>query len=134
MSMSQPRLSPSGLPHSSDVRCLHRTFAGRRGGSDCGRSYRRNSGDDAHPKSGREPATFRFWLLPPCFPGFRELRMGKQKMAPKDPSKQLICWKKIGAGEGIRTLDPDLGKIVGGKTGHAARACNCQHQALEGSD
>jgi hypothetical protein len=51
-----------------------------------------------------------------------------------DPSQQLICLKKIGAGEGIRTLDPDLGKIEGGKAGHAARACNCQRQALEGSD
>jgi transposase-like protein len=28
------------------------------------------------------------------------------------PSQQLICLKKIGAGEGIRTLDPDLGKVV----------------------
>jgi hypothetical protein len=27
-------------------------------------------------------------------------------------SEQLICLKEIGAGEGIRTLDTDLGKVV----------------------
>jgi hypothetical protein len=37
---------------------------------------------------------------------------GKQKKTPKDSSQPLICLKKIGAGEGIRTLDPDLGKVV----------------------
>jgi hypothetical protein len=44
---------------------------------------------------------------PACVP-----EAGKQKTTPKDLSKQLICLKKIGAGEGIRTLDPDLGKVV----------------------
>ncbi len=37
---------------------------------------------------------------------------GKQKKTPMDSSQPLICLKKIGAGEGIRTLDPDLGKVV----------------------
>ena len=37
---------------------------------------------------------------------------GKQKTTPRDRSDSLICLKKIGAGEGIRTLDPDLGKVV----------------------
>jgi hypothetical protein len=37
---------------------------------------------------------------------------GKQKTAPKDRSKPLISLKKTGAGEGIRTLDPNLGKVV----------------------
>ena len=37
---------------------------------------------------------------------------GKQNTIPKDSSQQLICLKKVGAGEGIRTLDPDLGKVV----------------------
>jgi hypothetical protein len=27
-------------------------------------------------------------------------------------SEVCICLKKIGAGEGVRTLDPDLGKVV----------------------
>ncbi len=37
---------------------------------------------------------------------------GKQKTVPKDNSKPLISFLKIGAGEGIRTLDPNLGKVV----------------------
>jgi hypothetical protein len=37
---------------------------------------------------------------------------GKQKTAPKDRSKPLISLRKSGAGEGIRTLDPNLGKVV----------------------
>ena len=37
---------------------------------------------------------------------------GKQKTAPEDRSKELISLKKFGAGEGIRTLDPNLGKVV----------------------
>ena len=37
---------------------------------------------------------------------------GKQKTPPKDRSPLPIYLKKFGAGEGIRTLDPDLGKVV----------------------
>ena len=37
---------------------------------------------------------------------------GKQKTAPKDRSKRWIFLRKFGAGEGIRTLDPNLGKVV----------------------
>ena len=36
---------------------------------------------------------------------------GKQK-APRDRSKSLIFLRRSGAGEGIRTLDPNLGKVV----------------------
>jgi hypothetical protein len=36
----------------------------------------------------------------------------KQKAAPKDRSNILISLTKPGAGEGIRTLDPNLGKVV----------------------
>jgi hypothetical protein len=51
----------------------------------------------------------------PASPAFVP-KAGKQKTTPKDPSQQLICLKKNGAGEGIRTLDPDLGnaQVVGG--------------------
>ena len=38
-------------------------------------------------------------------------RAGKQNTAPKDRSKQLISLRELGAGEGIRTLDPNLGKV-----------------------
>jgi hypothetical protein len=37
---------------------------------------------------------------------------GKQKTVPRDCSKPLISLRKFGAGEGIRTLDPNLGKVV----------------------
>ena len=36
---------------------------------------------------------------------------GKQEAAPKDRFKPLISSRKFGAGEGIRTLDPNLGKV-----------------------
>ena len=49
--------------------------------------------------------------FPPASPAFAS-EAGKQKTTPKDRSDSLICLKKIGAGEGIRTLDPDLGKVV----------------------
>ncbi len=50
-----------------------------------------------------------------CFPGASPAparRAGKQKTAPKDRFNTLISLRKSGAGEGIRTLDPNLGKVV----------------------
>ena len=50
-----------------------------------------------------------------CFPHASPVSpsgAGKQKTAPKGRSKQLISLRKSGAGEGIRTLDPNLGKVV----------------------
>jgi len=76
---------------------------------------------------GRRPRARYVSLLaasPPASPAFVP-EAGKQKTGPTDPSQQLICLKKFGAGEGIRTLDPDLGMVEGGKTGHAARVCKC---------
>jgi hypothetical protein len=49
-----------------------------------------------------------------CFPHaspVSETRAGKQKTAPKDRSKPLISLENFGAGEGIRTLDPNLGNV-----------------------
>ena len=37
---------------------------------------------------------------------------GKQKTVPRGRSKPRIVLRKSGAGEGIRTLDPNLGKVV----------------------
>ena len=50
-----------------------------------------------------------------CFPGASPAPArwaGKQKTAPKDRFNTLISLRKSGAGEGIRTLDPNLGKVV----------------------
>ncbi len=49
-----------------------------------------------------------------CFPHASpslEKEPGKQKTAPKGRSKKFISLGKFGAGEGIRTLDPNLGKV-----------------------
>jgi hypothetical protein len=51
---------------------------------------------------------------PGCFPSASPTptpRPGKQKTAPKDRFNTLISLRKSGAGEGIRTLDPNLGKV-----------------------
>ena len=50
-----------------------------------------------------------------CFPHasrVSETGAGKQKTSPKDRSKPMISFRKFGAGEGIRTLDPNLGKVA----------------------
>ena len=54
---------------------------------------------------------------PACFPGASPAptqRPGKQKTAPKDRFNTLISLRKSGAGEGIRTLDPNLGNGLQG--------------------
>ena len=50
-----------------------------------------------------------------CFPSASPTptpRPGKQKTIPKDRLNMLILLRKSGAGEGIRTLDPNLGKVA----------------------
>jgi hypothetical protein len=50
-----------------------------------------------------------------CFPHASPISpsgTGKQKTALGGRSNELISLRKIGAGEGIRTLDPNLGKVV----------------------
>jgi hypothetical protein len=52
---------------------------------------------------------------PGCFPDASPTptpRPGKQKTAPKDRFNTLISLKKSGAGDGIRTHDPNLGKVA----------------------
>ena len=50
-----------------------------------------------------------------CFPPASPLsskRPGKQRAPRETPSKTLKSLLIFGAGEGIRTLDPNLGKVV----------------------
>ena len=56
-----------------------------------------------------------FCCFPHASPVF-QTEAGKQKTAPKDRSMSLISLRKSGAGEGIRTLDPNLGKALEGST------------------
>ena len=68
--------------------------------------------------SGLEPPNLRFRrrrLSAWCFHSASELpAMGpwKQKRPWRAARKSLIFLRKSGAGEGIRTLDPNLGKVV----------------------
>jgi hypothetical protein len=50
-------------------------------------------------------------VLPPCFPGTAR-RAEKQIPRPRDLLNLFISMEETGAGEGIRTLDPNLGKVV----------------------
>jgi len=60
-------------------------------------------------------ATKRRFVLPPCFPGTAN-RAGKQISRPRDLLNMFIFKEENGAGEGIRTLDPNLGKNSGALT------------------
>jgi hypothetical protein len=51
------------------------------------------------------------WCFPHASPALTT-GAGKRQTGPKDRSKSLIRLRKIGAGEGIRTLDPNLGKVI----------------------
>ena len=70
-------------------------------------------------KATESPLRFASVCFPHASPAFVP-EAGKQKKTPKDPSQSLIYLKKIGAGDGLRTLDPDLGKIsdVAGSLGN----------------
>jgi len=89
-----------------------RVFVLKQNASEDGLSHvrkpRLRAGIDA--RASPKIATLRFLLLPPCSPVSRTWA-GKQKTAPKDRYEPLISLIKSGAGEGIRTLDPDLGKV-----------------------
>ena len=62
-------------------------------------------------KAAESPLRFAFGCFPPASPAIAA-EAGKHKARNGSPLGQLILLKKIGAGEGIRTLDPDLGKVV----------------------
>ena len=51
------------------------------------------------------------WCFPHASPALTS-GAGKRQTGPKDHSKSLTRLRKFGAGEGIRTLDPNLGKVV----------------------
>ena len=61
-------------------------------------------------KAAESPLRFASVCFPPASPAVVP-EAGKQKKIPKDSSRRLIYLKKIEAVEGIRTLDPDLGKV-----------------------
>ena len=62
------------------------------------------------PNVIESPPDYAFWCVPHASPALT-CGAGKRQTAPKDRSKSLIYLRKNGAGEGIRTLDPNLGKV-----------------------
>ena len=71
----------------------------------------RGFGTLSMPATADSPLLFAFCRFPPASPTLAP-GTGKQKAAPKDRFNRFIFLKKTGAGEGIRTLDPNLGKVV----------------------
>ena len=63
------------------------------------------------PNVIESPPDYAFWCFPHASPALTS-GAGKRQTAPTDRLKSLISLRKIGAGEGIRTLDPNLGKRV----------------------
>jgi len=77
------------------------------------RPLRKPENRGAYPLTMPETAENRHAFAPGCFPPASPVvagGAGKQKATPKVRSNALISLMKFGAGEGIRTLDPNLGK------------------------
>jgi hypothetical protein len=64
-----------------------------------------------HAERRREHARLRFLVLPPCSPALVPTA-GKQKRSRRATLNHLKSLREFGAGEGIRTLDPNLGKFI----------------------
>ena len=62
------------------------------------------------PNVIESPPDYAFWCFPHASPALTS-GAGKRPTVPKDRPKSLISLRKTGAGEGIRTLDPNLGKV-----------------------
>ena len=71
----------------------------------------RGFGMPSVPATAGSPLLFAFCCFPPASPTFTP-GAGKQKTAQKDRFNRLIYKRETGAGDGIRTHDPNLGKVV----------------------
>ena len=69
------------------------------------------SGGATHAQSGPKPVALHFRLLPPASPALAP-GPGKQKRPRRAAFIRLKSLRDFGAGEGIRTPDPNLGKVV----------------------
>ena len=63
------------------------------------------------PKAAEGPLRFAFCCFPHASPAFASAS-GKQKTVPRDRFKHLNFLRKLGAGDAIRTRDPNLGKVM----------------------
>ena len=62
------------------------------------------------PATAGSPLLFAFRCFPPASPAFA-WGAGKQKRPRRAALNRLKSLREFGAGEGIRTLDPNLGKV-----------------------
>ena len=82
--------------------------------SHCGLSCRRQTavlGELPMPKAAPSTLLYAFCCFPPASPAFAP-GAGKQKRPRRAVFIRLKSLRDFGAGEGIRTLDPNLGKVV----------------------
>jgi hypothetical protein len=63
------------------------------------------------PKAAESPRLYDFCCFPHASPAFAS-GSGKQKTVVSDRSKHLNFFRKFGAGDAIRTRDPNLGKVL----------------------
>jgi hypothetical protein len=68
------------------------------------------------PKPAESPLLCAFWYFSSVSPDLVS-GAGKQKTAPTDHSKHLILLRQFGAGEVIRTLDPNPAKLYAERLG-----------------
>jgi hypothetical protein len=83
-------------------------------GPHCGPSRRRKtvvSRRPLMPNAAEMPLLYALCFFPPASPTLA-LRAGKQNQPFSAHLNDLNYLRKSGAGEGIRTLDPNLGKVV----------------------
>jgi hypothetical protein len=82
--------------------------------SRCGLSFRRKTAVWGIWPCLKQPKARYFTLsaASPLLPRLWRQGRGSKKTASKDRSTYPIFLKETGAGEGIRTLDPNLGKVV----------------------
>jgi hypothetical protein len=96
----------------AEIQSLHHLPKSAEGGAQ-GRSWR-----SLHPLGRKSPPEAAVCIRKPspkCLQGayIGDLRrLCKQRRPLKDHFNTLISLRKSGAGEGIRTLDPNLGKVV----------------------
>jgi hypothetical protein len=68
-------------------------------------------GTQPMPNAAQSALLSAFCCFPPASPAFAS-RSGKQKTVPRDRSKRPNFFRKFGAGDAIRTRDPNLGKVM----------------------
>jgi hypothetical protein len=80
------------------------------------------------PNLIESPPDYAFWRFPHASP-VPTSGAGKQEAAPDHRFKPLISLSKFGAGEGIRTLDPNLGKVAQKLPSVTKRRCPQRYRA-----